>query len=313
MRPRRWIEDDTYRQVLAGLEAALGGPGYQTIAETKSERMTDILMPALSPTMEEGTLAKWHVKAGDTVKAGDVIAEIETDKATMEVEAVDEGVVEEILVAEGTEGVKVNTPIARLSGGGRRAPLRRRRPPNRPRPRPRLPKPAPAAAAPRRARQGRAARPPPRLHRSPATASSPRPWPAVWRSRSGIDLSAIKGSGPHGRIVKPRRRRRQPRARARPGRRCRPPRRPSRPRKVQSLAQMGIPDGSYDLIPLDGMRKTIARRMTDSFRDVPHFPLTIDSRSTPCWPPAPRSTPCSRSRASRSRSTTSSSRPPPWR
>jgi len=79
--------------------------------------VTDILMPALSPTMEEGSLAKWLVKAGDEVKSGDVIAEIETDKATMEVEAVDEGVVEEILVAEGTEGVKVNTPIARLSGG----------------------------------------------------------------------------------------------------------------------------------------------------------------------------------------------------
>ncbi|MBP8246783.1 MAG: pyruvate dehydrogenase complex E1 component subunit beta, partial [Phenylobacterium sp.] len=78
--------------------------------------MTDVLMPALSPTMEEGTLAKWHVKVGDTVKSGDVIAEIETDKATMEVEAVDEGVVEEILVPEGSEEVKVNTPIARLSG-----------------------------------------------------------------------------------------------------------------------------------------------------------------------------------------------------
>jgi pyruvate/2-oxoglutarate dehydrogenase complex dihydrolipoamide acyltransferase (E2) component len=80
--------------------------------------MTDVLMPALSPTMEEGTLAKWHVKVGDTVKSGDVIAEIETDKATMEVEAVDEGVVEELLVPEGTEEVKVNTPIARLKGEG---------------------------------------------------------------------------------------------------------------------------------------------------------------------------------------------------
>src|SRR5438128_11973618 len=83
----------------------------------------DVLMPALSPTMEEGTLAKWHVKKGDQVKSGDVIAEIETDKATMEVEAVDEGVVEDILVPEGAEGVKVNTPIARLSGeGGMAAP-----------------------------------------------------------------------------------------------------------------------------------------------------------------------------------------------
>jgi pyruvate dehydrogenase E1 component beta subunit len=80
--------------------------------------VTDVLMPALSPTMEEGTLAKWHVKKGDTVKSGDVIAEIETDKATMEVEAVDEGVIEELLVPEGTEEVKVNTPIARMSGEG---------------------------------------------------------------------------------------------------------------------------------------------------------------------------------------------------
>jgi pyruvate dehydrogenase E1 component beta subunit len=80
--------------------------------------VTDILMPALSPTMEEGTLTKWHIKAGDTVSAGQVIAEIETDKATMEVEAVDEGEVLEILVAEGSENVKVNTPIARLAGEG---------------------------------------------------------------------------------------------------------------------------------------------------------------------------------------------------
>ena len=79
--------------------------------------MTDVLMPALSPTMEEGTLAKWHVKVGDKVSAGDVIAEIETDKATMEVEAVDEGVVAELLVEAGAEGVKVNAPIARLEGG----------------------------------------------------------------------------------------------------------------------------------------------------------------------------------------------------
>ena len=85
--------------------------------------MTDILMPALSPTMEEGTLAKWHVKVGDAVKSGDVIAEIETDKATMEVEAVDEGTIEALLVPEGSEEVKVNTPIARLSGeGGAAAP-----------------------------------------------------------------------------------------------------------------------------------------------------------------------------------------------
>jgi pyruvate dehydrogenase E1 component beta subunit len=124
--------------------------------------VTDILMPALSPTMEEGSLAKWLVKAGDEVKSGDVIAEIETDKATMEVEAVDEGVVEEILVAEGTEGVKVNTPIARLSGG---APTTRTDA---------EPEPEPAATrqpAPERA-------PAPEPQPGPATAAAPKVKPA---------------------------------------------------------------------------------------------------------------------------------------
>src|SRR5436190_23356154 len=103
----------------------------------------DILMPALSPTMEEGTLAKWHVEVGDTVKSGDVIAEIETDQATMEVEAVDEGVVEAILVPEGAEGVKVNAPIARLKGeGGAAAPSPAPAQPAAA-PKPEAPKPAP--------------------------------------------------------------------------------------------------------------------------------------------------------------------------
>ncbi|MGH6999104.1 MAG: biotin/lipoyl-containing protein, partial [Phenylobacterium sp.] len=120
----------------------------------------DVLMPALSPTMEEGTLAKWHVKKGDKVSSGDVIAEIETDKATMEVEAVDEGVVEDILVPEGSEGVKVNTPIARLSGEDGASPPppkaeapkveapKAETPKAEPEP---APKPAPAPAAPARA------------------------------------------------------------------------------------------------------------------------------------------------------------------
>jgi pyruvate dehydrogenase E1 component beta subunit len=110
----------------------------------------DVLMPALSPTMEEGTLAKWHVKAGDKVSSGDVMAEIETDKATMEVEAVDEGVVEELLVSEGAEGVKVNTPIARLSGEGALAAEARLAPPapvEAPAPQPAA-QPAPVATAP---------------------------------------------------------------------------------------------------------------------------------------------------------------------
>ncbi|MEJ6790723.1 pyruvate dehydrogenase complex dihydrolipoamide acetyltransferase [Brevundimonas sp. BR2-1] len=227
--------------------------------------MTDILMPALSPTMEEGVLAKWHVKVGDTVKAGDVIAEIETDKATMEVEAVDEGEVTDILVAEGTEGVKVNTPIARLKDeGGAAAPA---------------PK---AAAAPAKAEPAKA-------EAAPAPAAAPKSAPAkadgerVFASplarriaaQNGVDLKSVKGTGPHGRIVK------RDVEGVKGGAQAPAAAGASAPaggevRKIQSLAQMGIPDGSYDLIPLDGMRKAIARRLTDSFRDVPHFPLTID-------------------------------------
>jgi pyruvate dehydrogenase E2 component (dihydrolipoamide acetyltransferase) len=234
--------------------------------------MTDILMPALSPTMEEGTLAKWHVKEGDEVKAGDVIAEIETDKATMEVEAVDEGKVEAILVPEGTEGVKVNAPIARLSGdGGAAAP-----PPAKPAP--------PKAEAP----------PPPKEEPKPSppsqaggetggTTKAPEPKPEGDRvmasplarrlaEAAGLDLKTIKGTGPHGRVVKADVDGARGKAPA-----AAPQGQPqAAPRQVQSLEQQGIPAGSYDLIPLDGMRKTVARRMTDSFRDVPHFPLTID-------------------------------------
>ena len=225
--------------------------------------MTDILMPALSPTMEEGVLAKWHVKVGDVVKAGDVIAEIETDKATMEVEAVDEGEITDILVAEGSEGVKVNTPIARLKGEDGAA------------------APAPKAAATAEISSAPAAP-------VPAAAAKPAPVPAkadgarVFASplarrlaaQGNIDLSGIKGTGPHGRIVK-RDLEGAPTGAAKP---APAPAAAAEARKVQSLAQMGIADGSYDLVPLDGMRKAIARRLTDSFRDVPHFPLTIDCR-----------------------------------
>ena len=230
--------------------------------------MTDILMPALSPTMEEGVLAKWHVKVGDVVKAGDVIAEIETDKATMEVEAVDEGEVTDILVAEGAEGVKVNTPIARLKDEGGAAV---------PAPKADAPKAtesaepaksAPAAAAPAQAKTPAA----------PAKADGGRlfasPLARRLAAQGGIDLSAIKGTGPHGRIVK-RDLEGAEKGAARPAAAAAAA---GEPRKVQSLAQMGIPDGSYDLVPLDGMRKAIARRLTDSFRDVPHFPLNIDCR-----------------------------------
>jgi pyruvate dehydrogenase E2 component (dihydrolipoamide acetyltransferase) len=239
--------------------------------------MTDILMPALSPTMEEGTLAKWHIKVGDTVSSGDVIAEIETDKATMEVEAVDEGVVEAILVAEGAEGVKVNTPIARLKGEGAvdAAPPVQSAPP--PPANESVPAPAatPAEKAPPLAALSSGA--PSRIYASPLARRL--------AEQKGLDLSAVKGSGPHGRIIKadidgvkagatqsganlakPQTAAAQPSA----------PQVAAPPAQVKSLEQLGILPGTYDLVPLDGMRKVIARRMTDSFRDIPHFPLTID-------------------------------------
>ncbi|ESQ82951.1 branched-chain alpha-keto acid dehydrogenase subunit E2 [Asticcacaulis sp. AC466] len=239
--------------------------------------MTDILMPALSPTMEEGILAKWHVKVGDTVSAGDVIAEIETDKATMEVEAVDEGTVEAILIEAGTEGVKVNTPIARLSGGDA-APAPKASPAAA-----EAPKTTEAAKAePRQAEQAKAA---PVAASAPAAASAgtssgarvaASPLARRLAEINKLDLKAIPGSGPHGRVIK-----RDIEAalaggtgKAAPSAGSSAP--AAEPRKVQSLEQLGIPAGSYDLVPLDGMRKVIARRLTDSFRDIPHFPLTVD-------------------------------------
>jgi pyruvate dehydrogenase E2 component (dihydrolipoamide acetyltransferase) len=237
----------------------------------------DILMPALSPTMEEGTLAKWHVKVGDTVKAGDVIAEIETDKATMEVEAVDEGVIEAILVDAGTENVKVNALIAKLAGEGD------------------SPAPTPKAEAPKAAEAPKPAAP---AQGGGETAAPAKPAPAApvaadgsrvlasplarrLASAAGLDLKSLKGSGPHGRVVKTdveaAKSGGAPVGKAAPtSAPTAAASAPAEPRKVLSLEQMGIPAGSYDLVPLDGMRKTIARRLTDSFRDVPHFPLTID-------------------------------------
>ena len=237
--------------------------------------MTDILMPALSPTMEDGVLAKWHIKAGDTVEAGQVIAEIETDKATMEVEAVDEGVVEAILVDEGTEGVKVNTPIARLKGEGgmTKAPPKAETGPEAK---------AEAASEPKAAETSK-----PSSAAAPKTNGSTQPTgsrdrilasPLARRMarQAGVDLKSIKGSGPKGRIVKADLEGAAP---VKAGGAAAPSaaRAPAgEPRQVLSLEQQGIPAGSYDLIPLDGMRKAIARRLTDSFRDVPHFPLEID-------------------------------------
>jgi pyruvate dehydrogenase E2 component (dihydrolipoamide acetyltransferase) len=240
----------------------------------------DILMPALSPTMEEGTLAKWHVKVGDTVKSGDVIAEIETDKATMEVEAVDEGVVQEILVPEGTEEVKVNAPIARLSGEGETAA-----------PAPKAaaaPEPVKAEAKPALAPEAKAAPSPaptqtaaPTLKAADGNRVFASPLARRIAGQKGLDLTSLKGSGPHGRIIKIDVENAQPgqakaAPAASPAAHPQAPTAAAAPRQVQSLEQQGIPPGSYDLIPLDGMKKTVARRMSESAREVPHFPLTID-------------------------------------
>lgn len=233
--------------------------------------MTDILMPALSPTMEEGVLAKWHVKVGDVVSAGDVIAEIETDKATMEVEAVDEGEVLEILVPEGTENVKVNTPIARLAGDDA-APAPKAAPTAQPDEAPR----AETAPAPAKDAAPAAQSPAPAAPKSDGGERIfASPLARRIAAQNGVDLKSIKGTGPHGRIVK-RDVEGAPKGAAQPAATGAAPAAGVEPRKALSLAQMGIPDGSYDLIPLDGMKKAVARRMVDSVQNVPHFPLFID-------------------------------------
>ncbi len=252
----------------------------------------DILMPALSPTMEEGTLAKWHVKVGDTVKSGDVIAEIETDKATMEVEAVDEGVVESILIPEGTEEVKVNTPIATLKGEGAEAssppspsrggagggappaPEKSRSAPPPAKPAEVQPAPPPSIASPREGGEA----PPRVMAQKDGERIFASPLARRLAQQANVDLAKVLGSGPHGRIIRRDVEGLQGGATAAPAKAPAAPdaAAPAAPRQAQSLEQMGIAPGSYDLIPLDGMKKTIARRMTESFRDVPHFPLTID-------------------------------------
>jgi pyruvate dehydrogenase E2 component (dihydrolipoamide acetyltransferase) len=220
------------------------------------------------------------------VKSGDVIAEIETDKATMEVEAVDEGTVEEILVAEGTEGVKVNTPIARLAAEGAPAAAPKSEPaPQKPAaPSSPVAKTTGEGDQPKAGGGGQGRAPaPPQPPREPGRRIFASPLARRLAEQKGLDLASLKGSGPHGRIVA------ADIEAAQPGQAPAAPARPSAapapgpaqaaaqpPRQVLSLEQMGIPPGSYDLIPLDGMRRTVARRMTESARDVPHFPLTID-------------------------------------
>ncbi len=288
----------------------------------------DIKMPALSPTMEEGTLAKWLVKVGDTVSSGDVMAEIETDKATMEFEAVDEGVIAEILIEEGTEGVKVGAVIARLTVEGEEA----------------APAPAPAASdaeaqpeaaseADGKASEGPAATPTARKLAeangidlagltgsgpkgkitkedveaaigkgggAPAPAPTPAPSPAPAATSGerivasplakriaadkGIDLAQVKGSGPNGRIVKDDVENFKPgaaasaQAAAPAGSAPAPTPSPSPAPAPAPAVEGGAP---FTDEKLSGVRKVIARRLTESKQTVPHFYLTIDIRLDP--------------------------------
>ena len=245
---------------------------------------TEILMPALSPTMEEGTLAKWLVKEGDTVSSGDLLAEIETDKATMEFEAVDEGVIGKILVPEGSEGVKVNSPIAVLledgesaedigAASGAAAPA------------------ASSGAATPASAGGAPAEAP--AQAAPAAPASPKgadgsrvfasPLARRIAAQKGLDLAGLKGSGPHGRIVKADVEAAQAEAPAKAA--------ASASAAPAAAAAASMPAGpsteavlkmyadrDFEEVKLDGMRKTIAARLTEAKQTIPHFYLRRDIR-----------------------------------
>ncbi len=232
---------------------------------------TEILMPALSPTMEDGTLAKWLVAEGDTIRAGDVIAEIETDKATMEFEAVDEGTLGTILVPEGSAGVAVNTPIALLFAEGEDPEAM---------PAEAVVAPAPSVAAKAVSTPAAPAPVPP----APAPDSArvfASPLARRLATEQGLDLAQIAGSGPRGRIVKA-----DVEAAA-----ARPPVRADEPTPAATTAPQKAPprpdaapvaalyEGrAHTEIPLDGMRRTIAARLTEAKQTIPHFYLRRDIR-----------------------------------
>ncbi|RXT21117.1 pyruvate dehydrogenase complex dihydrolipoamide acetyltransferase [Rhizobium leguminosarum] len=250
----------------------------------------NITMPALSPTMEEGNLSKWLVKEGDKVKSGDVIAEIETDKATMEVEAVDEGTVAKLVVAAGTEGVKVNALIAVLaadgedvsaaaSGAGSAAPAPKADGAAAPK----------AEAAPASTQSTPAAAPVTTAAPASVSADGNRTFSSPLARRlakeAGIDLSAVAGSGPHGRVVKSD----IEAAVAGGGAKAAAPAAASAPQASAAPAPAAAPKGaseeavlklfepgSYELVPHDGMRKTIARRLVESKQTIPHFYVSVD-------------------------------------
>jgi pyruvate dehydrogenase E2 component (dihydrolipoamide acetyltransferase) len=257
-----------------------------------------ILMPALSPTMEQGKLAKWLVKEGDKVTSGDVIAEIETDKATMEVEAVDEGTVGRILIEEGTEGVAVNAPIAMLLEDGEDASALEGAAGAKP-----APKPAAAAAerqksaAPQQAEAPKA-QPAPAAGAAPQAASKSgngaaaatnghtgerifaSPLARRVAKEKGVTIEALRGSGPHGRIVL-----RDVEKALVEGVPAKAPSQALVPPSGTAIAPSGIPDeqilalfeqGSYEMVPHDNMRRTIATRLVQAKSTIPHFYLTVD-------------------------------------
>ena len=237
----------------------------------------EIKMPALSPTMEEGTLAKWLVKAGDTVKSGDLMAEIETDKATMEFEAVDEGVIAEIVVPEGTDNVKVGQVIAILAAEGEDASAAKAAPKAE----------APKTEAPKAEAAPAPAPAPSPAPAAPAAAPAPTPVPAASGDRvkasplarriaaeKGVDLASVAGSGPNGRIV------RVDVEGAKPGAAA-PAAVPAQSETAAAPAPLkpaAIPDIPHEATKLSNVRKTIARRLTESKQQVPHIYLTVDIR-----------------------------------
>ncbi|MHA6288618.1 pyruvate dehydrogenase complex dihydrolipoamide acetyltransferase [Maricaulis sp. CAU 1757] len=242
----------------------------------------EILMPALSPTMEEGTLAKWHVKTGDTVESGDIIAEIETDKATMEVEAVDEGVVGEIRVEEGTEGVKVNAVIAVLLEDGEDESALKDAGQASEKKTETAETPAPEVApAPSDAAKGGATSPasgggsvPPAPSKDGERVKA-SPLARRIAADKGLDLKSIEGSGPYGRIVKRDVENAQPSSAATKAAEA-PAAAPVD--MDDPLAAHGIARDRYDIEKADGITKISAKRLADSFRDIPHFPLNVDCR-----------------------------------
>ncbi|WP_299414659.1 pyruvate dehydrogenase complex dihydrolipoamide acetyltransferase [uncultured Sulfitobacter sp.] len=234
----------------------------------------EILMPALSPTMEEGTLAKWLVKEGDSVASGDVMCEIETDKATMEFEAVDEGVIGKILIAEGTEGVKVNAAIAVLLEDGESADDMSAAPAAAP---PQAPTPSqPAAAEPAATAPSVGAKP-------DGTRIFASPLARRIAGQKGLDLAQIKGSGPHGRIVKSDVENMDEQSAAPESSvAASAPSKPATPSAVMATGPSSdaiakVYEGrEYEEITLNGMRKTIAARLTEAKQTVPHFYLRRD-------------------------------------